>query len=268
MVLGAVLGHEAHHRPRVLDVAVRPLVLRAHEEHVEAQAVRRDQAALDHLGDVALAAPYRELARPDRPVRRGHASDAQADHRERRGVREVAGEGLAPDLAAAVEPVGARGRLVGEDGPLRHLVVAARDQRRVGLLPLPVAHGGPTARVDHAPHPRAAGRLEDVVGAHHVVPHDRIDRRIRLHVRGQMHHRVHAVERGSDRGEIADVGLVALHARDRPAVQRAQGEAPLEPAAHRGPDEAAHPGDQDPTHGPDHIMWADHGGTSPVRAAP
>ena len=69
-----------------------------------------------------------------------------------------------------------------------------------------------------------------------------------------MHDRVHVAEGGRDRVQIADVGLVRLHARDRAAVERPQGPAPLEAGAHRGADEAAHPRDQDPAHGDDHIM--------------
>jgi hypothetical protein len=63
-----------------------------------------------------------------------------------------------------------------------------------------------------------------------------------------VHHRVHVPEGGGDRFEIADVGLMAVHPGQRPAVQRAQGPAPVEAAPDRLPDEPAHPGDQDPSH--------------------
>ena len=181
---------------RVLDVAVRPLVLRAHEEHVEAQAVRRVEAALDHLGDVALAAPDREMPRARRPVLRGHPARCAGRSSKARGVREVAGRAPRPTPCCSRR---ARAAGTGDSwvsiGHSATSLVAARDQRRVGLLPLPVAHGGAAARVDHPPHARAAGRLEDVVGADHVVAQDASTGGFGLHVRGQMHHRVHAAER-------------------------------------------------------------------------
>src|SRR5215470_7646791 len=203
MVLGAVLGDEAHHRAGVLDVTVAPLVVGGHEEHVEAQAVRRDQAALDHPGDVALAAPDRVLARLRRAVGRAHVADAQADHRHRGGVREVAGQRLPPELAAAVEAVRTWGRLVGQHRPLGDLVVAAGGQRGVGRVLLDAAHGGATAGVDHAPDPGAPRRLEDIVGADHVVVQHRVPRGVGLDVGGQVHDRVDLVECGRDRVEIA-----------------------------------------------------------------
>ncbi len=257
VVFRAVLGDVAQHRPRVLDVAVAPLVLRRDEEHVEAQAVRRGQRALDRLGDVAPAAPDRELARLHRPVPFAHVADAQADHGHRRGVGEVPGERLAPDLAAAVEAVRAHRRLVSEHGPIGDVVVAARGQRGVGRVGLDAAHGGAAARVDHPLHGGPARRLEDVVGADHVVAQDRVPPRRALdagHVGGQVHDRVHVAEGGRDGLQVADVGLVRLHARDGAAVERPQRPAPLEAGAHRGADETAHARDQDPPHGEHHTM--------------
>src|SRR5687768_328540 len=79
--LGVVVRRVAEDGPGVLEVAIAPAVVRDHEEDAEAHGLRGGQGALDHLRDVALAAPHGELPLRGGPVLGVHRADAQAQHR-------------------------------------------------------------------------------------------------------------------------------------------------------------------------------------------
>src|SRR5262249_56792991 len=102
-------------------------------------------------GDISLATPDRELAGGQRAVLGVHAADAHADDGKAVGVRVLAAERLAPDLADAVEPGGPHGREMGEHRPRSDAVVASRHEVAVRRLALHPAPGGAARREDDAP---------------------------------------------------------------------------------------------------------------------
>src|SRR5262244_1289428 len=103
VVFRSIERRPAEHGAGVLEVAVAPAVGRDHVEDVEAHALRRLDARLEHPHHVALAAPYRELARRHRFVLRAHTADAHADGRHAVRVRVHACERLTPHLRRAIQ---------------------------------------------------------------------------------------------------------------------------------------------------------------------
>src|SRR5438876_11824338 len=97
VLLGSILRHEAEHLPGVLQVAVAPPVVRKHIEDIEPEALRFVDAALDHLDDVALAAPDREIAGSLGTVFGVDRADPQAEDRKIGGIRKEPGERFTPD---------------------------------------------------------------------------------------------------------------------------------------------------------------------------
>ena len=132
--------------------------------------------------------------------------------------------------------------------PRPELVVAPVDDVAQRRLALRAAHRGPAAGEDHALDARALGRLEHVVGAHDVGAQQVLGRLPVARGGAEVHDRVHVLERGLDGAEIAEVGLVTLHAVHGTAVQRAQRVAVAEVLAEGTADEAAETGDEQAAH--------------------
>src|SRR5205823_3178285 len=241
VVLGAVERRPAEHRARVADVAVAPAVVGDGVEHVEAQAPRRLDAGHEHARHVALAAPDRELPRGHRPILRADPTDAHAEDRQAVGVGIGAPECLAPDLAGAVEPAGAQGRLVGERRPRARLLVARVDDVAQWRIALPAGDRGAAAGEDHPSDAGAARGLEDVIRPGDVAAHD-VRRRIVVADGGaEVHDGVDVLERGLDRVEVAEVGSVALDAGHRATIESAECVTLAEVLAQRAADEAGEP---------------------------
>src|SRR4030095_328863 len=136
----------------------------------------------------------RVIAHLHRPVLRLDAADADADRRQAVPVGVVARDGLAPDLAGAVEAGRARRRFVGHLRERARLAVAPGDQRAPGRIALPGADVGAAGGEDDARDARAARRLEDVVGADDVRAEELVERLARAGARREGDDRIHALE--------------------------------------------------------------------------
>ena len=160
------------------------------------------------------------------------------------GVGIGAPERLAPDLAGAVEPAGAQGRLVGERRPRARLLVARVDDVAQWRIALPAGDRGAAAGEDHPSDAGAARGLEDVIRPGDVAAHD-VRRRIVVADGGaEVHDGVDVLERGLDRVEVAEVGSVALDAGHRATIESAECVTLAEVLAQRAADEAGEPRDE------------------------
>lgn len=102
VVFGAVFRRVTQRIFCVLDVDQVVAVVGLAEEHVEAQAVGRVDAAFDQLRDVAVTAPQDARPGAGQPVVRCDPADAQADARQAMHCGIHARQRFAKDLAARI----------------------------------------------------------------------------------------------------------------------------------------------------------------------
>src|SRR5215831_9237132 len=243
IVFRGVHGLPTEDGARVLEISVAPLVARVAEHDFVVQGGSL-KASHEQPRDVALAAPHRELARGQRPVLGVHAADAHADDGKAVGVGELAAEGLAPDLADAVEPGGPHGGEMGEHRPRGEAVVAPRHEVAVERLAFDAAHGGAARCEDDALDLRLAPRLEDVVGSGDVDIAEGFPGRA-TELSGEMHYRVDALEGGPNGLEIRDVGAMARNAIHGAPVEGGELEAVADLLPEGAADEPAQARDED-----------------------
>ena len=121
------------------------------------------------------------------------------------------------------------------------LVVTAGHEMAQRRLALPAADRGAAAREHHALDAGHARGLEHMICADDVAPHDVGRGLVVAGRRGEMHDGVHALERGLDRVEVAEVGSTGLDTRHGAPVERAQRVCALDVPPERAADEAAQP---------------------------
>ena len=151
-----------------------------------------------------------------------------------------------------------------------HVVVAALDQRAIGLFTLPAGDGRAGAREHHALAAGEPGRFEHVAGADDVGVPQLFPRVAVAGLRREVDDGVPAFEGGSDRVEIGEVRTHRGGAGDVAPIEGGEPRTGFQTLAHGRPDQAAHAGDQDASvHGPFNLHDAGQSSnTAPTRFAP
>ena len=229
----------------MLQVAVCPLVVGCGEEHIVFQAIRRVHAQLQNLRHIVVAQVDGAVAHCAKLVVLRHASDAHAQHGQVEVVGIVAPQRLAEDLRRAVNAFRSdhfvrNGREVG-----RHIIVVAIRDGLVRLDEFVAANGVAAAGEHCALDARKPRSLEYIVGSDDVAAQLPLEV-VTAEIRRQMYDDILALARRLDRIEVGYVCLIAFHAFDRAAIQRAEFVAAsrFEPITQQPAYESAHSGNQ------------------------